>query len=73
VAARTTGKSVDELLDNPYVVSPLRTHDCPPANDAASVVLLAAGDVARSGVRATRLHHGHRPTASRRMPSACAT
>jgi len=48
VAARTTGKSVDELLDNPYVVSPLRTHDCPPANDAASVVLLAAGDVARS-------------------------
>jgi acetyl-CoA acetyltransferase len=47
VAARTTGRSVDQLLDDPYVVSPLRTHDCPPVNDGASVMLLAAGDLAR--------------------------
>ena len=72
VAARTTGRSVDELLDDPYVVSPLRTHDCPPVNDGASVMLLAAGDVAArcaTGPRGSRAS----TTASRPTPSACAT
>jgi acetyl-CoA acetyltransferase len=38
---------VAELLDAPYVVSPLRAHDCPPSSDAAVAVVLAAGDLAR--------------------------
>lgn len=39
---------VDELLARPYVVSPLRKHDCPPVSDGAAAVVLAAGDLARS-------------------------
>lgn len=37
----------DELLREPYVVSPLRRHDCPPISDGAAAVVLAAGDLAR--------------------------
>jgi acetyl-CoA acetyltransferase len=36
-----------ELLSEPYLVSPLRKHDCPPISDGASAVVLAAGDRAR--------------------------
>ncbi|MEV0034079.1 lipid-transfer protein [Nocardia sp. NPDC050793] len=39
---------IDELLAEPYVAAPLRGHDVSPVGDAAAVVVLAAGDVARS-------------------------
>ncbi|MBI1884929.1 MAG: thiolase domain-containing protein [Chloroflexi bacterium] len=39
--------SVDDLLAEPYLVSPLRKHDCPPVSDSAAAVVLAAGDLAR--------------------------
>ncbi len=39
---------VDELLAAPYVADPLRAHDCAPVTDGAAVVVLAAGDRARS-------------------------
>ena len=38
---------IDALLDDPYLVSPLRKHDCPPVSDGAAAVVLAAGDLAR--------------------------
>jgi acetyl-CoA acetyltransferase len=38
---------VDALLLEPYIVSPLRKHDCPPVSDGAAAVVLAAGDTAR--------------------------
>jgi acetyl-CoA acetyltransferase len=37
----------DELLAEPYVVSPLRPSDCPPVTDGAAAVVLVAGDRAR--------------------------
>jgi acetyl-CoA acetyltransferase len=39
--------SVEALLAEPYLVSPLRKHDCPPISDGACAVVLAAGDRAR--------------------------
>jgi acetyl-CoA acetyltransferase len=38
----------DALLEAPYEVAPLRTHDCPPVSDGAAAVVLAAGDLARA-------------------------
>ncbi len=38
---------IDDLLAEPYLVSPLRRHDCPPISDGAAAVVLAAGDLAR--------------------------
>ncbi len=38
---------VEKLLAEPYVVSPLRKHDCPPVTDGAAAIVLAAGDLAR--------------------------
>ena len=35
------------LLAEPYLVSPLRKHDCPPISDGVAAVVLAAGDLAR--------------------------
>jgi acetyl-CoA acetyltransferase len=40
--------TVEELLAAPYLVSPLRRHDCPPISDGVAVAVLAAGDRARS-------------------------
>ena len=37
----------DELLKEPYVVSPLRKHDIPPISDGATAIVLAVGDRAR--------------------------
>jgi acetyl-CoA acetyltransferase len=37
----------DALLKEPYLVAPLRRHDCPPISDGAAAVVLAAGDLAR--------------------------
>jgi len=39
--------AVTDLLRAPYIVSPLRKHDCPPISDGAAAVVLAAGDLAR--------------------------
>ncbi|MCA1833362.1 MAG: thiolase domain-containing protein [Actinomycetota bacterium] len=38
---------VDVLLKEPYLVSPLRKHDCPPISDGAAAIVLVAGDKAR--------------------------
>jgi len=38
---------VDELMAEPYFVSPLRMHDCPPISDGAAAIVLAADDLAR--------------------------
>ena len=46
--AQVTGDfEVDELLAEPYLVSPLRKHDCPPISDGAAAIVLAAGDLPR--------------------------
>jgi acetyl-CoA acetyltransferase len=39
-------RAVEDLLSEPYLVSPLRKHDCPPISDGAAAVVLAAGDLA---------------------------
>ena len=39
--------AVSDLMREPYLVSPLRRHDCPPISDGAAAVVLAAGDLAR--------------------------
>jgi acetyl-CoA acetyltransferase len=38
---------VEDLLAEPYLVAPLRRHDCPPISDGAAAIVLAAGDRAR--------------------------
>lgn len=43
--ARAT--SVEEILREPYIASPLRRSDCPPISDGAAAIVLAAGDLAR--------------------------
>jgi acetyl-CoA acetyltransferase len=40
-------RSADELLREPYLVSPLRRHDCAPISDGAAAVVIAAAEVAR--------------------------
>lgn len=37
----------DKLLEDPYAVSPLRTHACPPVTDGCAAMLIAADDTAR--------------------------
>jgi acetyl-CoA acetyltransferase len=39
--------SVERILAEPYLVAPLRRHDCPPISDGAAAIVLAADDVAR--------------------------
>ncbi len=39
--------AVESLLKQPYLVSPLRKHDCPPISDGVAAVILAADDRAR--------------------------
>ena len=39
--------AIEALLRDPYLVSPLRKHDCPPISDGAVAIVLAAGDLAR--------------------------
>jgi acetyl-CoA acetyltransferase len=47
-AAHVKGEAkVEELMRAPYVVSPLRDHDCPPVSDGASAIVLVAGERAR--------------------------
>jgi len=47
-AAQVKGDfDVDQILADPYLVSPLRKHDCSPISDGASAILLATGDKAK--------------------------
>jgi acetyl-CoA acetyltransferase len=39
--------SVDELLREPYISSPLRKHDCAPISDGAAAIMLAADGLAQ--------------------------
>jgi len=39
--------SIEDVLAEPYLVAPLRRHDCPPISDGAAAIVLAADDVAR--------------------------
>ena len=39
--------AVDAMMKSPYVVSPLRAHDCPPVSDGVAAAVLVAGDLAR--------------------------
>jgi acetyl-CoA acetyltransferase len=43
--------SVEKILAEPYLVAPLRRHDCPPISDGAAAIVLAADDVARRACR----------------------
>ena len=48
VAVRARGKgTVDELLQDDYLRTPLRKHDVPPITDGAAAMVLATGDRAR--------------------------
>ena len=47
VAAARRGGDIGALLATPYLVEPLRRHDCPPISDGACAVVLAAGERAR--------------------------
>jgi acetyl-CoA acetyltransferase len=38
---------VEKLLAEPYLVSPLRVHDCPPISDGAAAAVIAVDEVAR--------------------------
>ena len=39
-----SSKDADALLEQLYIASPLRKHDCPPISDGAAAIVLAAGD-----------------------------
>ncbi|MCP5059712.1 MAG: lipid-transfer protein [bacterium] len=39
--------SIDQILADPYLVSPLRKHDCAPISDGASAILLASSERAK--------------------------
>ena len=44
--------SADALLSEPYLVDPLRRHDCPPISDGAAAMVIASAEAAaRSAVR----------------------
>jgi acetyl-CoA acetyltransferase len=45
--ARDADASIERLLARPYVVDPLRVHDCAPVGDGAAVVILASAEKAR--------------------------
>jgi acetyl-CoA acetyltransferase len=48
--AQVTGDfEVEKLLAEPYLVSPLRKHDCPPITDGVSAVVIVAGDAVGHG------------------------
>ena len=47
VAARVRGGDADALLNEPYVVEPLRAHDTPTMSDGGAAIVLAVGDKAR--------------------------
>ncbi len=42
-----TSADAATLLATPYLVSPLRTHDCPPISDGCAAIVLACGDLVK--------------------------
>jgi acetyl-CoA acetyltransferase len=46
-AGGTASAKVEDLLRAPYVVEPLKEHDCPTSYDGAAAIVLVAGDLAR--------------------------
>jgi acetyl-CoA acetyltransferase len=42
---------VEKILAEPYLISPLRKHDCPPISDGAAAIVIAADEVARKVCR----------------------
>lgn len=46
-AVRTSPKSVDDILAEPYEIDPLRPSDLPAESDGGAAIVLAAGDRAR--------------------------
>jgi len=42
---------IDEMLQEPYISSPLRKSFCPPLSDSAAAIVLAAGDAAKRLVK----------------------
>jgi acetyl-CoA acetyltransferase len=61
----------EALLAEPYLVSPLRRHDCPPISDGAAAVVLAAGDRARRARWACGRSRALLPPRSRPATPAC--
>ena len=51
----------DELLEDEYVVAPLRRHALPPITDGAAAIVLAAGDKARQWSERPGVDHRLRP------------
>ncbi len=49
------------LLEDDYVVSPLRRHTLPPITDGAAAIVLAAGDKARAWSETPGMDHRDRP------------
>ena len=48
--AQVTGDfEAEALLAEPYLVSPLRRHDCPPISDGAAAVVIAAREAVGRG------------------------
>lgn len=47
MAQLRTSADVDALLRDPYLVAPLRRHDCPPISDGCAAIVLAADGLAR--------------------------
>jgi acetyl-CoA acetyltransferase len=48
--AQVTGDfELEKLLAEPYLVSPLRKHDCPPISDGVSAAVIVAGDAVGRG------------------------
>jgi acetyl-CoA acetyltransferase len=48
ISARRRNSKVSAVLDEPYLVAPLRQPDCPPVSDSAAAIILAAGDRAKT-------------------------
>ena len=67
------GPTLEELLADDYVVSPLRRHALPPITDGAAAVVLAAGDRAPRSCATARRGSPGSTTASRPTPSGRAT
>ena len=68
--AQRVDASVDALLAAPYLVAPLRAHDCRPPPTPSPRVVLAAGDRARGLLRRARRGSAASTTASSRTRSA---
>ncbi len=50
-AVRKADRSPEDLLGEPYRVSPLRDHDCPANSDGATVMVIASAELAREHSR----------------------